>query len=152
MKAGRGNATYWTLTTLGALGGALGVIGAVSPDRQLRLSGFDNPAERAPGDYTLAVLGSSSFAAIGEGAAYLTGAAKGWPGFPTYVMARRLLMAGGLAGLAATGRAPRAFFTAAAWEALGSAAIAAAAWLDRRRPVGRARACPTRSAAPATRT
>ncbi|WP_329108664.1 hypothetical protein OG792_08415 [Micromonospora sp. NBC_01699] len=132
MNAGQGKATYWTLTTLGVLGGALGILGAVSPDRQLRLSGFGDPAERGPGDYTPAVLGSSSFAAIGEGGAYLTGAAKRWPGFPTYVMARRMLMAGGLAGLAATGRAPRAFLNAAAWEALGAAAIAAAGWLDRR--------------------
>ena len=40
----KGDLRNWTLTTLGVLGGALG---AVSPDRQLRLSGFDNPAERA---------------------------------------------------------------------------------------------------------
>ncbi|MFC3500152.1 hypothetical protein ACFOOK_04110 [Micromonospora krabiensis] len=132
MRAGNGRATFWTLTTLGALGGALGGLGVVSPERQLRLSGFENPTRRGPGDQTSAVLGSSSFAAIGEGGAYLVGAAKGWPGFPAYVMARRLLMAGGLAGLAATGRAPRAFLNAAAWEALGALAIGAASWLDRR--------------------
>ncbi|MEV6371402.1 hypothetical protein AB0L86_31425 [Micromonospora musae] len=132
MNAGRGRATFWILTCLGAVGAALGTLGVVSPDRQQRLSGFERPAERGPGDYTTAVLGSSSFAAIGEGGAYLQGAAQGWPGFPRYVMARRLLMAAGLTGLAATGRAPRAFLNAAGWEALGAAAIAGASWLDRR--------------------
>ncbi|MEV4625610.1 hypothetical protein AB0J90_04890 [Micromonospora sp. NPDC049523] len=132
MKTNRGGATYWTLTTLGVLGGVLGALGVVSPNRQLRMSGFETPAEHGPGDHTTAVMGSSSFAAIGEGAAYLFGAGKGWPGFPAYVMARRLLMAGGLAGLAVTGRAPRSFVGAAAWEAVGAAAIGAASWVDRR--------------------
>ncbi|GAA1852402.1 hypothetical protein GCM10009687_18820 [Asanoa iriomotensis] len=126
------DAAFWTLTTLGAAGAALGILGVVSPDRQLRLSGFERPTERGPGDHTPAVLGSSSFAAIGEGAAYLLGAARGWPGFPAFVIARRALMAAGLAGLAVTGRAPRAFLHAAGWEALGAAAVAGALWLDRR--------------------
>ncbi|WP_326560906.1 hypothetical protein [Micromonospora sp. NBC_01796] len=138
MNTKRGGATYWTLTTLGVLGGVLGALGVVSPDRQLRMSGFETPAERGPGDHTAAVMGSSSFAAIGEGAAYLVGAGKGWPGFPAYVMARRLLMAGGLAGLAVTGRAPRSFVNAAAWEAVGAAAIGAASWADRRAAARRA--------------
>ncbi|GIG87234.1 hypothetical protein [Plantactinospora endophytica] len=132
MKPSTGSATYWTLTTLGVLGGAVGVLGVLSPRRQLRLSGFADPAERAAADHTPAVLGSSSVAAIGEGAAYLVGAANAWPGFPGYVLGRRLLMAGGLAGLAATGRAPRSFFGAALWEALGAAAIGVASWRDRR--------------------
>ncbi|SNT65488.1 hypothetical protein SAMN05421812_12341 [Asanoa hainanensis] len=123
------DAAFWTLAALGTIGGALGMLGVVSPER---LSGFENPPERGPGDHTAAVLGSSSFAAIGEGGAYLLGAARGWPGFPTFVIARRALMAGGLAGLAVTGRAPRAFLHAAGWEALGAAAVAGALWLDRR--------------------
>jgi hypothetical protein len=138
MNTPRGSATYWTLSTLGVLGGLLGAMGVVRPDRQLRMSGFETPAERGPGDHTLAVMGSSSVAAIGEGAAYLFGAAKGWPGFPAYVMARRLLMAGGLAGLAVTGRAPRSFVNAAAWEALGAAAVAVASWADHRAGTRRA--------------
>ncbi|WP_203718766.1 hypothetical protein [Asanoa siamensis] len=129
--AGPRNAASWTLAGLGVVGATLGILGVVSPERQRRLSGFARPAE---GDHTPAVLGSSSFAAIGEGGAYLLGAARGWPGFPAYVIARRTLMAAGLTGLAITGRAPRAFLHAAAWEALGAAAIAGALWLDRRNP------------------
>jgi hypothetical protein len=97
------------------------------------MAGFEEVAERAPGDRTLVVLQNTSLAAVSEGGLYLVGAALEWPLFPAQAVAHRLLLTAGMVGFVATGRAPRSLLRGAVWEGVGAVAIGAAVWFDRRR-------------------
>ena len=52
----------WTIAVFGLLALLLGALGLIWPETQLRLLGFEVPAERAPGDYTGTFLTASSMA------------------------------------------------------------------------------------------
>ncbi|MFC8827375.1 hypothetical protein ACFT9I_18760 [Streptomyces sp. NPDC057137] len=125
-------ATDWTIAVSGVLALTMGAAGLIRPDKQLEMMG-DNPDERGPGDHTPAVLATSSIAAVNMGWLYLRGVKKDWPGFPAFTVGARSLMAAGMVGLMATGRAPKSFKAAALWEGLGAAATGAAIIWDRRR-------------------
>ncbi|WP_284745611.1 hypothetical protein [Amycolatopsis sp. RTGN1] len=108
-----------TVAAAGAVALAMGVAGVLAPDRQVRLMGFSDSRAARP------LLTVSSLAAVNTGLLYLLGAAKGWPGFPAFTVRARALMGGGLIALAASGRAPKAFFGGGAWELAGAAVTAA---------------------------
>ncbi|MDC0668451.1 hypothetical protein [Nannocystis radixulma] len=125
------SAAGWTVSVFGALAFTVGVLGLVSPDMQFDMMGFEVPDRRGPGDYTPAVLATTSVAAVNMGVLYVLGAAHQWPGFLAFTVGARLFMGAGLAGLMLVGSAPDAFVGAVAWEWLGALVTAVAMLRER---------------------
>jgi hypothetical protein len=127
------SASGWTVSVFGVLALIMGVLGLISPDIQFGMMGFEILDKRPPGDYTPAVVATTSIAAVNMGVLYLLGVAKDWPGFIAFTVAARLFMCAGFIVLIVAGKAPDAFIGAALWEGLGAAATGAAMWWDSRR-------------------
>jgi hypothetical protein len=127
------SAAGWVVSLFGVMQLAMGAIGLFSPDLQHSMMGLEDVARRAHGDYTLAMMATSSAAAINMGILYLLGVAKNWPGFFGFTLVARTLMSAVLMGLVVAGKAPHTFVGAALWEGVGAALIAAALIWDRRR-------------------
>ena len=121
----------WTVGAAGVVAIALGVIGLVNQDGQLRALGVD-PATVAADDPLRITLTSSSVASVNNGAAFVLGVAKSWPWYPHLTVATRTAQAVGFLAKIATGRAPKSHLSAVIWEAGGAAITAVAIWLDHR--------------------
>jgi hypothetical protein len=127
------SASGWTVSVFGVLALLLGILGVVSPDIQFGMKGFEILEKRAPGDYTPAVVATTSIAAINMGILYVLGVAKEWPWFIPFTVGARLLMCVGFVLLIVAGRAPNAFIGAALWEGLGATITVIAMLWDGRR-------------------
>lgn len=123
----------WTVSVFGVLAVIMGVLGLIRPDIQFGVIGFELLDMRSPGDYTPAVMATTSLAAVTMGVFYLVGVAMCWPGFIAFTVAARLFMCAGFIVLILAGQAPAAFIGAALWEGLGAATTGTALWWDNRR-------------------
>ncbi|MFR9777434.1 hypothetical protein ACL02O_15425 [Micromonospora sp. MS34] len=123
----------WTIAVFGALAVLLGALGLIWPEAQLRMLGFEVPAERAAGDYTGTFLTASSMASFNMGVYYLLAAATEWRVFYRFTVWFRLVTFTVFSITVLTGVAPGRFFSVAAWEGLGAVATAAGLWWDGRR-------------------
>ncbi len=121
----------WTVGAAGLVAIALGVIGLVNQDGQLRALGVA-PGTIPADDPLRITLTSSSVASVNNGAAFVLGVAKAWPWFPHVTVATRTAQAIGFLAKIVTGRAPKSHLGAVIWEAGGAAITAGAIWLDRR--------------------
>ncbi|MFE9692013.1 hypothetical protein [Micromonospora sp. NPDC005806] len=125
----------WTIAVFGALAVLLGALGLVWPEAQLRMLGFEVPAERAAGDYTGTFLTASSMASFNMGVYYLLAAATEWRPFYRFTVWFRLVTFTVFSITVLTHVAPGRFFGVAAWEGLGAVATAVGLWWDARRAV-----------------
>ena len=123
----------WTMAVFGVLALLLGALGLIWPEAQLRMLGFETPAERAPGDYTGTFLTASSMASFNMGVYYLLAAATEWRPFYRFTVWFRLVTFTVFSIAVLTEVAPGRFFSVAAWEGLGAAATAVGLWWDARR-------------------
>ncbi|MFD2766712.1 hypothetical protein [Micromonospora eburnea] len=123
----------WTMAVFGLLALLLGALGLIWPEAQLRMLGFETPAERAPGDYTGTFLTASSMASFNMGVYYLLAAATEWRPFYRFTVWFRLVTFTVFSIAVLTEVAPGRFFSVAAWEGLGAAATAVGLWWDARR-------------------
>ncbi|SBT52660.1 hypothetical protein [Micromonospora narathiwatensis] len=123
----------WTMAVFGVLALVLGALGLIWPEAQLRMLGFETPAERAPGDYTGTFLTASSMASFNMGVYYLLAAATEWRPFYRFTVWFRLVTFTVFSIAVLTEVAPGRFFSVAAWEGLGAAATAVGLWWDARR-------------------
>ncbi|SBT49107.1 hypothetical protein [Micromonospora auratinigra] len=123
----------WTVAVFGVLALVLGALGLIWPEAQLRLLGFEVPAERAAGDYTGTFLTASSMASFNMGVYYLLAAATEWRPFYRFTVVFRLVTFTVFSIAVLSGVAPGRFFGVAAWEGLGAVATAAGLWWDARR-------------------
>ncbi len=129
----------WTVYVLGAIALSMGVLGLISPSTQLEMMGFERLAERAPGDYTPAVLAITSLAAVNTATLYMVASVMEWRGFLAWAVVARLVMGTGLSMLVLAGVGPKAFVGAAGWEAIGAALIAAVGIWKHQRSAGQRR-------------
>ncbi|MEU3453102.1 hypothetical protein ABZ671_05805 [Micromonospora sp. NPDC006766] len=123
----------WTMAVFGVLALLLGALGLVWPEAQLRMLGFEIPAERAAGDYTGTFLTASSMASFNMGVYYLLAAATEWRPFYRFTVWFRLVTFTVFSIAVLSEVAPGRFFGVAAWEGLGAVATAVALWWDARR-------------------
>ncbi|QLQ38350.1 hypothetical protein [Micromonospora robiginosa] len=123
----------WTIAVFGLLALLLGALGLIWPETQLRLLGFEVPAERAPGDYTGTFLTASSMASFNMGVYYLLAVATEWRPFYRFTVWFRLVTFTVFTIAVLSDVAPGRFFGVAAWEGLGALATAAGLWWDARR-------------------
>lgn len=123
----------WTVAVFGLLALLLGALGLIWPETQLRLLGFEVPAERAPGDYTGTFLTASSMASFNMGVYYLLAVATEWRPFYRFTVWFRLVTFTVFTIAVLSDVAPGRFFGVAAWEGLGALATAAGLWWDARR-------------------
>ncbi|MGW4297680.1 hypothetical protein ACWEH1_32290 [Micromonospora chersina] len=123
----------WTIAVFGLLALLLGALGLIWPETQLRLLGFEVPAERAPGDYTGTFLTASSMASFNMGVYYLLAVATEWRPFYRFTVWFRLVTFTVFSIAVLSDVAPGRFFGVAAWEGLGAVATAVGLWWDARR-------------------
>ncbi|MFG1833191.1 hypothetical protein [Micromonospora chersina] len=123
----------WTIAVFGLLALLLGALGLIWPETQLRLLGFEAPAERAPGDYTGTFLTASSMASFNMGVYYLLAVATEWRPFYRFTVWFRLVTFTVFSIAVLSDVAPDRFFGVAAWEGLGAVATAVGLWWDARR-------------------
>ncbi|AXH89642.1 hypothetical protein ACFWDZ_19420 [Micromonospora aurantiaca] len=123
----------WTTAVFGLLALLLGALGLIWPETQLRLLGFEVPAERAPGDYTGTFLTASSMASFNMGVYYLLAVATEWRPFYRFTVWFRLVTFTVFTIAVLSDVAPDRFFAVAAWEGLGAVATAVGLWWDARR-------------------
>ncbi|NES17112.1 MULTISPECIES: hypothetical protein [Micromonospora] len=123
----------WTIAVFGALAVLLGALGLIWPEAQLRMLGFEVPAERAAGDYTGTFLTASSMASFNMGVYYLLAAATEWRVFYRFTVWFRLVTFTVFTITVLSDVAPARFFGVAAWEGLGAVATAVGLWWDARR-------------------
>jgi hypothetical protein len=127
------SAAGWTIAVFGALAVLLGALGLIWPEAQLRMLGFEVPAERAAGDHTGTFLTASSMASFNMGVYYLLAAATEWRIFYRFTVWFRLVTFTVFTIAVLSDVAPGGFFGVAAWEGLGAVATAAGLWWDARR-------------------
>ncbi|MFE9654020.1 hypothetical protein [Micromonospora sp. NPDC006431] len=123
----------WTITVFGVLALLLGALGLIWPEAQLRMLGFEVPAERAPGDYTGTFLTASSMASFNMGVYYLLAVATEWRPFYRFTVWFRLVTFTVFSIAVLSDVAPDRFFGVAAWEGLGAVATAVGLRWDARR-------------------
>lgn len=123
----------WTIAVFGTLAVVLGALGLIWPEAQLRMLGFEMPAERPAGDYTGTFLTASSMASFNMGVYYLLAAATEWRVFYRFTVWFRLVTFTVFTITVLSDVAPGRFFGVAAWEGLGAAATAVGLWWDARR-------------------
>lgn len=123
----------WTIAVFGVLALLLGALGLIWPEAQLRLLGFEVPAQRAPGDYTGTFLTASSMASFNMGVYYLLATATEWRSFYRFTVFFRLVTFTVFSLAVLSEVAPGRFFGVALWEGLGAAATALGLWWDARR-------------------
>ncbi|SCF34513.1 hypothetical protein [Micromonospora mirobrigensis] len=138
----------WTIAVFGVLAVLLGAFGLVWPEAQLRLLGFQVPAERGPGDYTGTFLMASSMASFNMGVYYLLATATEWRSFFRFTVFFRLVTFTVFSIAVLAGVAPGRFFGVALWEGLGAVATAVGLWWDARRPAVGDPSGPTTSTPP----
>ncbi|MFC0002632.1 hypothetical protein [Micromonospora siamensis] len=138
----------WTIAVFGVLAVLLGAFGLVWPEAQLRLLGFQVPAERGPGDYTGTFLMASSMASFNMGVYYLLATATEWRSFFRFTVFFRLVTFTVFSIAVLADVAPGRFFGVALWEGLGAVATAVGLWWDARRPPTGDLSDPTTSAPP----
>ncbi|MEV0427035.1 hypothetical protein ACIBPB_29510 [Micromonospora sp. NPDC049836] len=129
----------WTIAVFGVLALLLGALGLIWPEAQLRMLGFEVPAERGPGDYTGTFLTASSMASFNMGVYYLLAAATEWRPFYRFTVWFRLVTFSVFTIAVLSDIAPGRFFGVAVWEGLGAVATAAGLWWDARRAGGAGR-------------
>ncbi|WP_431948659.1 hypothetical protein [Actinacidiphila sp. bgisy167] len=120
------------MAVFGLLAAALGIVGIVSPAVQLSLLGFQQPDQRAAGDYTLVFLTASSMAALNMGVYYVLAALADWRAFFRWTVPFRLLTCTVFTGAVVFGRAPSGFLGVGAWEGVGALVTGAALWHEGR--------------------
>ena len=123
----------WTIAVFGVLALLLGALGLIWPEAQLRLLGFEVPAQRAPGDYTGTFLTASSMASFNMGVYYLLATATEWRSFYRFTVFFRLVTFTVFSLAVLSEVAPGRFFGVALWEGLGAVATAFGLWWDDRR-------------------
>lgn len=123
----------WTIAVFGVLALLLGALGLIWPETQLRLLGFEVPAQRAPGDYTGTFLTASSMASFNMGVYYLLATATEWRSFYRFTVFFRLVTFTVFSLAVLSEVAPDRFFGVALWEGLGAVATALGLWWDARR-------------------
>ncbi|OKI52727.1 hypothetical protein [Micromonospora sp. CB01531] len=123
----------WTMAVFGVLALLLGALGLIWPEAQLRMLGFEVPAERAPGDYTGTFLTASSMASFNMGVYYLLAVATEWRPFYRFTVWFRLVTFTVFSIAVLSDIAPDRFFGVAAWEGLGAVATAVGLRWDARR-------------------
>jgi hypothetical protein len=128
------SAAGWTIAVFGALAVLLGALGLIWPETQLRMLGFEVPAERAAGDYTGTFLTASSMASFNMGVYYLLAAATEWRAFYRFTVWFRAVTFTVFTIAVLSDVAPGGFFPVAAWEGLGAVATAVGLWWDARWP------------------
>ncbi|KXK61093.1 hypothetical protein AWW66_15415 [Micromonospora rosaria] len=122
----------WTIAVFGILALVMGAVGLLWPEAQLRMLGFEVPAQRAPGDYTGTFLMASSMAAFNMGVYYLLATVTEWRAFYRFTVYFRLLTFTVFTIAVLAGIAPDRFFGVAAWEGLGAVATAVGLRVDAR--------------------
>ncbi|MCW3841101.1 hypothetical protein ONA70_13415 [Micromonospora yasonensis] len=127
------SAAGWTIAVFGALAVLLGALGLIWPEAQLRMLGFEVPAERTAGDYTGTFLTASSMASFNMGVYYLLAAATEWRVFYRFTVWFRLVTFTVFTITVLSDVAPGRFFSVAVWEGLGAVATAVGLWWDARR-------------------
>ncbi|MDG4761536.1 hypothetical protein [Micromonospora sp. WMMD710] len=123
----------WTIAVFGVLALAMGALGLLWPEAQLRMFGFEVPATRAAGDYTGTFLLASSMAAFNMGVYYLLATVTEWRVFYRFTVVFRLVTFTVFTIAVLADIAPDRFFGVAAWEGLGAVATAIGLRLDARR-------------------
>ena len=123
----------WTIAVFGVLALLLGALGLIWPETQLRLLGFEVPAQRARGDYTGTFLTASSMASFNMGVYYLLATATEWRSFYRFTVFFRLVTFTVFSLAVLSEVAPDRFFGVALWEGLGAVATALGLWWDARR-------------------
>jgi hypothetical protein len=111
----------------------MGIFGLISPARQRKMTGLEEPAERGPGDHTPVLMTTTSMASVNTGFIYMLGIAMGWRNFPAWTIAARSFMCAGFLVLIRRRTAPKSYMSAAIWEGAGAAITGAAMLCDRRR-------------------
>ncbi|WP_229400862.1 hypothetical protein [Micromonospora okii] len=123
----------WTMAVFGLLALAMGALGLLWPEAQLRMLGFEVPQSRAPGDHTGTFLTASAMASFNMGVYYLLATATEWRSFYRFTVFFRLVTFTVFTLTVLAGVAPGRFFTVALWEGLGAVATAVALRVDARR-------------------
>jgi hypothetical protein len=121
----------WTVAVAGLMAAAMGAAGLLGQDTQMRAVGLD-PAKYPSDDPLRTTMSSTSVAALSNGFVYMLGAAKSWPWFPAFTVAARSAQAAGFVYRIRTGKASKAYVSAAVWEAAGAAITLGAMWWDGR--------------------
>ncbi|PYC71101.1 hypothetical protein C7C45_11830 [Micromonospora arborensis] len=123
----------WTIAVFGVLALAMGALGLLWPEAQLRMLGLEVPETRTAGDYTGTFLVASSMAAFNMGVYYLLATVTEWRAFYRFTVVFRLVTFTVFTIAVLADIAPDGFFGVAAWEGLGAVATAVGLRLDARR-------------------
>ena len=121
----------WSVAVAGLMAATMGAAGLINQDAQMRAVGLD-PEQYPPNDALRTTMFSTSVAAVSNGVVYMLGTAKSWPWLPAFTVAARTAQTIGFAYRIASGKAPKAYVSAAVWEAAGAAITLGAMWWDKR--------------------